>query len=146
MFLILSVIINLLAFLFIKYLINVRCIAFSIQFVLNMLCVYAFYRNEPADINLIGTLLIFQLAMYVVFGLIEYGKACGGGWYDSSEKFSLLDDIKSTLFVFLFILLGILATPFVVIIAIVCVACITYDGLNKLNKHIKRNWDELVGH
>lgn len=145
MFLVLSVIVNLLAFLFIKYLINTRYVTFSMPFVWNMLCIYAVCRAESADINFLGTLLIFQLAIYVVFGLMGYSKACNEGWYDSNEKYSLLDDVKATLFVFLFIPLGILAAPFVVIAVIVCLTCITYEGLKKFNKHIKKNWNELTG-
>lgn len=145
MFLVLSVILNLMAFLFIKYLINTRYVTFSMPFVWNMLCIYACCRAELTDIKFFGTLLIFQVAMYVVFGLMEYSKACGEGWYNSSEKYSLLDDVKATLFVFIFIPLGILAAPFVAIAVIVCITCITYDGLKKFNKHIKKNWNELTG-
>ena len=130
---------------FIKYLINTRYVTFSMPFVWNIFCVYAYCRTELADINFIGTLLIFQIAIYIVFGLMGYSKACSEGWYDSDEKYSLLDDVKATLFVFLFIPLGILAAPFVVIAVIVCLTCITYEGLKKFNKHIKKNWNELVG-
>lgn len=145
MFLFISIVINLLAFLFIKYLVNTGYVTFSMPFILNMLSVCAFCRTEPTDVKLLGIVLIFQIAMYIIFGLMGYSKACSDGWYDSNEQFSLLDDIKATMFVFGFIPLGILVAPFAVIAVIICLACVTYDGLKEFSGHIKRNWDELVG-